>query len=250
MTADDRVDRDEAATGEADRTDPAAETTEEPPADAEPAALDETVEAAVERVTGTTAALSEAGIDESTTDRAAGAKSDATVDDTTAATSVDDTATPPSPGDPPARDAGYAAAEATTRVLEFALGDERFCIDIEYVEEIVNDKSVTRVPNTPAHVEGVVDLRGQITTVLDPTVLIGVEETTTGGLLVVFDEELFEDGSTLGWVVDDVRQVMPVTDRDVTEAPVDAAHVNGVIDRDDGDFVVWTSPVAALEAAT
>ncbi|MFC7194669.1 chemotaxis protein CheW [Halosimplex aquaticum] len=67
-----------------------------------------------------------------------------------------------------------------TRVLEFALGDEQYCLDIEYVEEIVKRETVTRVPNTADCVEGVVDLRGQITTILDPKVLLDIPEEEQG----------------------------------------------------------------------
>jgi purine-binding chemotaxis protein CheW len=235
MTEDDRMDRAERPGDRREGRRGKAATREDD--DAGPAELEETVE----RVTGATAELpDEMAIDESAADVPEGADADATADETDAV----------APGGTQADKPAHAPAEAKTRVLEFALGEERFCIDIEYVEEIVTDRSVTRVPNTPSSVEGVVDLRGQITTILDPKVLIGVDDTTAGGLLVVFDEEAFEEGSPLGWVVDDVREVRPVTDADVTEAPVDAAHVTGVIDRGDGDFVVWTSPEAALEEAT
>ena len=160
----------------------------------------------------------------------------------------------PSEGDPAtgaARRGGTATHVDGTRVLEFALGDEQYCLDIDYVEEIVKDVTHTRVPNTPEYVVGVVDLRGQITTILDPKVLLGVEDGSPGELLVVFDGETVDDGGHLGWVVDDVNQVAPVADEDVTPAPDDDAYVEGVVDRGEDDaFVVWTSPTAALEDVT
>lgn len=141
--------------------------------------------------------------------------------------------------------------QVSTRVLEFALGGELYCIDIDYVEEIVTDKSVTRVPNTPPYVEGVVDLRGRITTILDPTVLMDVDGAGPGELLVVFDAGAVADEGHIGWAVDDVRQVAPVTEAEVTDAPTDEEYVKGVVDRaDDESLVVWTSPELALEAAT
>ena len=136
--------------------------------------------------------------------------------------------------------------ESETRVLEFALGDERYCLDIEYVEEIVKRETVTRVPNTPDHVEGVVDLRGQITTVLDPKVLFDIDVEGSEELIVVFDPDGFEDQGAIGWLVDDVNQVMPVADSEVNESPIDQDHVNGVVDRD-GEFVIWTRPELAVE---
>ncbi len=140
--------------------------------------------------------------------------------------------------------------EEETRVLEFRLGDEYYCLDIDYIEEIVKEETVTRVPNTPEFVEGVVDLRGQITTILNPKVTVGKDDVTPGELIIVFDSDSFEDQGHVGWVVDDVRQVSPITDSDVNDPPVDEEYINGVIDRkDDEEFVIWTEPDMAMEKA-
>jgi purine-binding chemotaxis protein CheW len=145
-------------------------------------------------------------------------------------------------------DSTEATHEPETRVLEFTLGDEQYCLDIEYIEEIVKHTSVTRVPNTPEFVEGVVDLRGQITTILNPKVTIDKPNKQAGDLIVVFDGEAFEDQGHIGWVVDDVRQVSPVRDSEVNDPPMADDHINGVIDRgDDEEFVIWTTPDLALE---
>jgi purine-binding chemotaxis protein CheW len=147
-----------------------------------------------------------------------------------------------------AESADDVGTSAETRVLEFDLGSERYCLDIDHVEEIVERETVTRVPNTPDYVEGVVDLRGQITTILDPKVLLDIDGDGHKDLIVVFDPEEFEDQGAIGWVVDDVNQVMPVADDEVDESPVDADHVNGVVERD-GEFVVWTDPDVAIDNA-
>jgi purine-binding chemotaxis protein CheW len=145
---------------------------------------------------------------------------------------------------PEATEEAEEAEEAEeTRVLEFTLGDEHYCLDIEYIEEIVKEETITRVPNTPEFVEGVVDLRGQITTILNPKVTIDKPEAEAGELIVVFDSDAFDDQGHIGWVVDDVRQVSLISGAEVNEPPIAEDHVNGVIDCEDDDgFVVWTSP--------
>ncbi|WP_135304468.1 chemotaxis protein CheW [Haloarcula amylovorans] len=141
--------------------------------------------------------------------------------------------------------------EELVRVLEFALGEEYYCLDIEYVEEIVKREAVTRVPNTPDYVEGVVDLRGQITTILDPKRMMDIDADGEKNLIVVFDPGMFEEQGAVGWVVDAVRQVVPVAESEVNDPPVDGEYVNGVIDREDHDqFVIWVEPDDALEEAT
>jgi purine-binding chemotaxis protein CheW len=143
---------------------------------------------------------------------------------------------------------GTVETTAETRVLEFNLGPDRYCLDIEHVEEIVKRDTVTRVPNTPDYVEGVVDLRGQITTILDPTVLLDIDAEGSKELIVVYDPEGFEDQGALGWIVDDVNQVTPIVDEEVNDSPVDVDRVHGVVERDD-EFVIWTDPGAAIEDA-
>ncbi|PSP84115.1 chemotaxis protein CheW [Halobacteriales archaeon QS_6_64_34] len=137
------------------------------------------------------------------------------------------------------------------RVLEFSLGEEYYCLDIEYVEEIVKRETVTRVPNTPAFVDGVVDLRGQITTILEPKEMMDIESEGEQNLIIVFDPEQFEDQGAIGWVVDEVRQVVPVPESDINHPPVDAEYINGVVDREEYDqFVIWVEPEDALAQAT
>jgi purine-binding chemotaxis protein CheW len=206
---------------------------------AAPAAEADAVPEEVPAVSGSTASVPSAEEMEAALEGATGAV-DATPDEETA---------------PPAGPAGIAGGTATTqdaetRVLEFTLADEQYCLDIEYIEEIVKQEQVTRVPNTPAFVEGVVDLRGQITTILNPKVVIGKDDTTAGDLIVVFDSEAFEDQGHMGWVVDDVRQVSPIADEQVNDPPMQEEYINGVIDRDGDDgFVIWTTPDLVLEAA-
>ncbi|ACV10875.1 CheW protein [Halorhabdus utahensis DSM 12940] len=136
--------------------------------------------------------------------------------------------------------------EEETRVLEFRLGEERYCLDIEYVEEIVREESVTRVPNTPEYVTGVVDLRGQITTILDPKVAADIETDDGDRLMIVFDADVFEDHGEIGWLVDAVDQVSLIAESDVKESPIQEPYINGVIERED-EFVIWTTPELALD---
>lgn len=144
-----------------------------------------------------------------------------------------------------------STTEETVRVLEFTLGGEHYCLDITHVEEIVKRGTITRVPNTPDYVEGVVDLRGQITTILDPKRLLDIDRTGSETLLVVFSPDAFDDQGAIGWVVDGVRQVVPVASSDVNEPPVDDPAVEGIVDRDDEDeFVIWTNPDIAIRQAT
>ncbi|WP_435126304.1 chemotaxis protein CheW [Halobaculum sp. D14] len=138
---------------------------------------------------------------------------------------------------------GDAAAEAdVTQVLEFGLGEETYCLDIAYIDEIVDAADLTAIPNSPRHVEGVMDLRGKTTTIIDPKTLLGVAESGARERIIVFDPDEVNDGNTVGWVVDEVFQVRDVAADQVDEATTAGDDdVRGIVKGDDR-FVVWVEP--------
>jgi purine-binding chemotaxis protein CheW len=134
------------------------------------------------------------------------------------------------------------AATRTVQLLEFGLGSETYCVDIAHVAEIVDVSDLTVVPNAADHVEGVMDLRGNTTTIVDPKVVFGIDEAGDRKRIVVFDRDRTTDGKPVGWIVDEVEQVVEVDTSDVESSPVDDDEaVRGVIKRD-GDFVIWVRP--------
>jgi purine-binding chemotaxis protein CheW len=131
------------------------------------------------------------------------------------------------------------------QVLEFELGEETYCVSIDYVTEIVDVGDVTTVPNAPAHVEGVMDLRGRTTAIVDPKVVFDIDADGARRRIVVFDPDIVEDQGAAGWLVDEVDQVVTVDETDVDESPADGgAAVTGVVKRGEGDFVIWVDPRA------
>ena len=136
-----------------------------------------------------------------------------------------------------------SAQSATTgQVLEFTLGDETYCVSIGYVTEIVDIGKLTQVPNAPAHVEGVMDLRGRTTSIVDPKVVFGIDDDSKGKRIIVFDPDIVQDQGAAGWLVDEVFQVVQVTPEQVDQSPAnDSGSIRGVIKRDD-EFVIWIDP--------
>ncbi|WP_158853458.1 chemotaxis protein CheW [Halorhabdus sp. CUG00001] len=140
-------------------------------------------------------------------------------------------------------------SNSTGQVLEFKLGEERYCVSIDYVTEIVDVGELTAVPNSPRHVEGVMDLRGRTTSIVDPKVVFDIEESGEQRRIIVFDPEITADQEAAGWLVDEVYQVRAVDEENVDPSPAGAgaASIKGVVKRDDG-FVIWVDPVAVHSA--
>jgi purine-binding chemotaxis protein CheW len=102
---------------------------------------------------------------------------------------------------------GTAPDEGGTRLLIVDLRGELFALDSIAVREIVGMPAATRLPGAPAHVRGVVNLRGQLLTVVD----LGQRLTRTamnsgeGSIVVVTAGE-----QALGVLVDDVHDVQDI----------------------------------------
>ena len=141
-------------------------------------------------------------------------------------------------------------ADATGQVLEFKLGSETYCVDIDYVTEIVDIGELTDLPNAPDYVNGVMDLRGRTTAIVDPKVIFDIDEADTDSKrIIVFDPDIIANRKAAGWLVDEVDQVVKLDDETVEDAPESGRDaVRGVIQHDDDDddegFVIWVDPQA------
>ncbi|KDE60187.2 hypothetical protein EL22_08110 [Halostagnicola sp. A56] len=124
-------------------------------------------------------------------------------------------------------------------VLEFELDTDGFCVEIGYIAEIVNCGELTNLPSTPAHIEGVLNLREEAVKVINLKRLLEVGEEYTDEKLIVFKRKDGAD-SRLGWLVDGVRGVHSFPPSEV-EAGGDEPGVEGVIRQGD-DFVIWLDP--------
>ncbi|NEU56491.1 chemotaxis protein CheW [Halorussus sp. MSC15.2] len=124
------------------------------------------------------------------------------------------------------------------QVLEFRLEDRKYCIDIAHVDEIVDKEELTPLPNSEPRVEGVMDLRGTTTTIINPKQVLDLETTETGQRVVVLEGD--GDGENVGWLIDAVNQVVSIDSGEVDES-VESESVRGIVRQDD-DFVVWVKP--------
>ena len=139
-------------------------------------------------------------------------------------------------------DADTATRHEGAQVLEFQLGEETYAVDIEYVAEIVDMGGLTAVPNSPPHIEGVMDLRGRTTSIVNPRRVLNVSGEEQRRRIIVFDPEEMPNEAAVGWIVDEVYQVTRITEDTVDQPPAAADDaISGVVKREDG-FVMWIDP--------
>ena len=102
------------------------------------------------------------------------------------------------------------------QLVSFKIGNEEFGIDILKVQEINKMVPITKMPNTPEFVEGVINLRGRIIPVVDMRIRLGLgkQEHNKSTRIIVVDIE----GKTIGFIADAVSEVLRIP-ADITEAP-------------------------------
>jgi purine-binding chemotaxis protein CheW len=109
-----------------------------------------------------------------------------------------------------------AGPDELLQVVSFTIGDEEFGVDILRVQEINRMLDVTRVPNSPSYVDGVINLRGRVIPIVDLRERFGMERREHDKNTRIIVVEL--SGNTLGFVVDAVREVLRIP-KSVTEPP-------------------------------
>ncbi|MBV8665498.1 MAG: chemotaxis protein CheW [Burkholderiaceae bacterium] len=127
-----------------------------------------------------------------------------------------------------------SAGDATGQVAEylaFCIGREEYGIDIQKVQELRGYESVTTIPNSPAHLKGVVNLRGVITPIVDMRIKLNVGEPSYDQFTVVIVLSL--NGKQVGMVVDSVADVIRLEPEQIKPAPtlgnaVDTDYLTGI----------------------
>lgn len=102
------------------------------------------------------------------------------------------------------------------QLVSFKIGNEEFGVEILKVQEIIKMVPITKVPNSPAFVEGVINLRGKVIPIVDFRSRLGMErvEQTKDTRIIVVDVE----SRIIGFIVDSVSEVLRIP-RNITEAP-------------------------------
>ena len=136
-----------------------------------------------------------------------------------------------------------AAAEATqepgqqgkeaedSQFLTFCLGDELYGIDILQVKEIKGYTAITKIPNMPSHIKGVLNLRGTIVPIVELRTAFGmptIDYTAFTVIILVIVRD-----RTLGLVVDSVSDVVRMSQKDIQASPdfgtkVDVKFLSGI----------------------
>lgn len=111
--------------------------------------------------------------------------------------------------------------------LTFLLGEDIYGVDILRVQEVRGWTKVREIPNTPAYVKGVLDLRGTIVPIIDLRMRLSIEEVEYSPItvVIVLSIEVGDEKYVIGVVVDTVSDVLDVDKDNIKKAPNFGTHI-------------------------
>lgn len=115
--------------------------------------------------------------------------------------------------------------------LTFTLGEEHYGVDILRVQEIKGYTAVTRIPNTPDSIKGVLNLRGTIVPIIDLRAKFGMDKIDYTRFTVIV--VVVVKDRVMGIIVDAVSDVLNIPKKDIQPTPqfgtaVDVSFISGI----------------------
>jgi purine-binding chemotaxis protein CheW len=123
-----------------------------------------------------------------------------------------------------------AANSGLLQLVSFNVGEEEFGLDILRVQEIIRTQQLTRVPNLPDYIDGVINLRGKVIPVVALRRRLGLGSVPADKRTRIVVVDI--NGQVLGFVVDAVSEVLRINTNTVEPTPrlghVERDYISGV----------------------
>ena len=105
--------------------------------------------------------------------------------------------------------------------LTFKLEGEVFALDVGKVREILDYTNITKVPQTPEFMKGVINLRGSVVPVVDMSLKFGIapQAKTVDTCIIVMEINVDNETTVLGALVDSVQEVFELEPSQIEPAP-------------------------------
>ena len=110
---------------------------------------------------------------------------------------------------------------SSQQYVTFSLGGELFGVEVTRAREILSVTPVTKVPQTPGYLLGVINLRGQVVPVIDMRLKLGlpVSEETEDTCIIVVEVQVDGEALIVGALADAVREVLEIRIDQIEPAP-------------------------------
>src|SRR5215469_350534 len=131
------------------------------------------------------------------------------------------------------------------QLVTFQLGEELYGVNIMDVKEIVRVQTIREIPNAPAYVEGIFNLRSEIIPIINlhkrfyiKKLLTSEEDELLSGFVI-----LDIDGMKLGIIIDRISRVITIEKEDIQPPPqmlsgIGAEYIRGVVRQEHGYLII------------
>lgn len=121
-------------------------------------------------------------------------------------------------------------SQSTIRVATFYIGNQLLGIDISKVQEINNDIKISNVPLSDEIIAGVINLRGEIVTVLNLKEKLQIDSdfgNEKKTVLIIKSDELNNSHERTGFLVDKVADVIEIQTKEIESSPANLVGIDG-----------------------
>lgn len=141
--------------------------------------------------------------------------------------------------------AGDSSGVAVEHYLTFTLNEEQYAVEVTKVKEVLEYKSVTRVPRTAEFMRGIINLRGSVVPVVDLRLKFDLGKTEASGdtRIIVMELRIGEEEVVLGTLADSVQEVIELDRRNIEPAPqlgtkIDQQFIKGIGKQDEAFLII------------
>ena len=123
--------------------------------------------------------------------------------------------------------------EERIQLVSFKIGNEEHGINVLKVREIIRMSNITRVPNTPGYIEGVINLRGKVIPIISLRNKFNLPEAEVDSRTRIIVMDM--DNELMGFIVDSVAEVIRIAINEIQPFPpivtsgIDQECISGVI---------------------
>lgn len=125
--------------------------------------------------------------------------------------------------------------EKINSYLSFKIGSEFYAANVSFVQNIIENTEITKVPEMPGYMLGVINLRGQVLPVIDARIKFGLTNTEITINTCILVMEVTVDGKQIlvGALVDAVAEVLEISEDEINETPsigttIKSKYISGV----------------------
>jgi purine-binding chemotaxis protein CheW len=109
----------------------------------------------------------------------------------------------------------------TNTYLSFIICDELFAVNVSKVLEVLQNQHITRVPNAPNYIRGIINFRGEVVPVFESRIKFSLPSRNDEATFAIIVLDLSKEGEIfrIGAIVDRVKDVISIDDAEIKPVP-------------------------------